>query len=152
MAYNINAWIREKSIWPDQDNYDLDGYTLLVSLNLRDSIGVNFCIQMGDANYSKDKSNSYTCFAIKYNTDYSPHIVQAFTNTLKTTVTYVDDSTGSAQSPTFAITNTYYESECGDNFGVSYTGGGVDNCWGISPGTADSDDFVPVLGYLFLPK
>jgi hypothetical protein len=44
MAYNINAWIREKSTWPDQDNYDLDGYTLLVSLNLRDSIGVNFCI------------------------------------------------------------------------------------------------------------
>ena len=36
--------------------------------------------------------------------------------------------------------------------GINYTGSGVKDCWGYQAGIVDSNHFIPVIAYMFLPS
>lgn len=85
--------------WPYESLYPIDGYTLIVQLELQDTYGVQVCVQMG----TDTDNDDFICFGIKYREDADrevPNIVEQFTSRIEASVNYIGDDAAS-QSPTY---------------------------------------------------
>lgn len=57
-------------------------------MELKDTNAVDFCIQKGTTTSSED----FTCFGIDYDSGEDPHVVDRFTNTISTDVSWITSS------------------------------------------------------------
>lgn len=151
IADNTDAWTEAgQNNWANSGDYPLDGYTLLVELDLLDTHGVAICLSE-TSDTIVDTSKDFMCFGVSYNSSLTNKTAR-FTDVIGSAVNFNEASVASSR-PSLAQANSKYNSACGDSTGYGYYGGGVSECWGISTGEyVDPFGYVHISAYLFLPK
>lgn len=105
------------------EDYPMDGYAVMVELDLKDQNGIGVCISK-TSDIIVDVADDFTCFALQFDSTQQTPLTRQFTDNLPNTVNFNDESIAS-QTPNLQQLNQYYNSTCGSGAGLNYNQPGI---------------------------